>query len=60
MTETIQIKKDLEAIKKQLSVLMDHLGVGLTTQRSDRDIEQEISNRLHKQLTRAKKANGRA
>ncbi|GAB6909641.1 hypothetical protein DESC_810073 [Desulfosarcina cetonica] len=60
MTETVQIKKDLEAIKKQLSALMDHLGVGATPQRSDRDIEQEISRRLHKQLTRVKKSNGRA
>ena len=60
MTESVQIKKDLEAIKKQLAALMDHLGVGAAPQRSDRDIEQEISNRLHKQLTRAKRADGRA
>ena len=60
MTETMQIQKDLESIKKQLATLMDHLGVGATPQRSDRDIQQEISNRLHKQLTRAKKSNGRA
>ena len=60
LTEKVQVKKDLDAIKKQLAALMDHLGVGATPQRSDRDIKQEISNRLHKQITRAKRADGRA
>jgi hypothetical protein len=60
LTETVQIIKDLEAIKKQLAALIDHLGVGAAPQRSDRDIEQEISNRLHKQMTRAKRSDGRA
>jgi hypothetical protein len=54
------IEQELKGIKEQLTVLMEHLGVGTIPQRSRLSIRQEVKEKLQKRANRSMKRYGGA